>query len=116
MAIHQSDPREIFRHLAFPFQDGRFPAELGAVVQLTVLEGKEPAREVIHTLDNSWLIGDGINDPNLPGASTIAHIWHVVSEDPTLEPLASLPLGQIAQRDDPTQPWRLAEHTWADEL
>jgi hypothetical protein len=115
MSLKKSDPREIFEHLPFPFEGGVFPAQLGAVVQVTVLDGKEPAREVIHTEDNSWLIGDGIGDPNLPGASTIAHIWHVVGKDPTLEPLASLSLGQIAQRDELSQPWRISQHQWADE-
>lgn len=47
-----SDPREMFQHRPFPFPDGRFPQDLGAVIQKTVLEGKEPATVVIHTEDN----------------------------------------------------------------
>ena len=84
-----SDPREMFRHLPFP--DGRFPPQLGALVQTTVADGVEPAREVVHTDDNSWMIGDGVNDPNLPGAAIVLHLHHVLRADPLLEGLASLP-------------------------
>jgi hypothetical protein len=52
----------------FPFPDGQFPSELGAVIQRTVLDGTEPARVVIHADEGGWLVGDGVNDPNLPGA------------------------------------------------
>ena len=107
--------REMFQHVSFPFDDDRFPPRLGAVIQKSVLEGQEPAREVIHTDDNSWLIGDGINDPNLPGASIATHIRHVIDADPTLEPLARLPVGHIAKRAGVNLPWEIARHAWADE-
>ncbi len=110
-----SDPREMFRHLPFPFQDGRFPLQLGAVVQTTVADGKEPAREVIHSEDNSWLVGDGINDPNLPDASTVLHLHHVLRADPTLEALATLPLNHIATRAGPGHPWTIAKNKWLDD-
>jgi hypothetical protein len=79
-----SDPREMFRHLPFPFPDGRFPPQLATVVQVTVADGVEPAREVIHSEDNSWLVGDGINDPNPDGAATVLHMHHLLQVDPTL--------------------------------
>ena len=72
---------EMFRELPFPYPGGVFPKQLGAVVQKTVLSGEEPARLVIHTQDNSWLVGDGINDPNEPGACVATHIWHVIEKD-----------------------------------
>src|SRR5437867_12108907 len=90
----------MFQHLPFPFKDGRFPPQLGAVVQTAVINGKEPARSVIHTDDNSWLVGDGINDPNLPGAAVAFHMHHVLQTDPSLDELAGLPLGHIATRGD----------------
>jgi hypothetical protein len=111
----KGDSREMFRHLPFPFDDDRFPPQLGAVVQRTVADGKEPAREVIHTEDNSWLVGDGINDPNLPEAATVLHIQHVIQADPTLAALASLPLGHIAKRDKPGRPWVISVLVWSDE-
>ena len=37
----------MFQHLPFPFEGGRFPSSLGAVVQRTVLSGEQPAREVV---------------------------------------------------------------------
>ena len=110
-----SSPRDMSRHVPFPFPDGRFPRHLGAVVQKTVLEGQEPAREVIHTNDNSWLMGDGVHDPNVPGASIATHIRHVIDADPTLEELASLPLDHIAKRAGPHQPWQITRHAWLDE-
>jgi hypothetical protein len=36
-----------------------------------VLDGSEPAREVIHADDNSWMVGDGVNDPKEPGAAAL---------------------------------------------
>lgn len=109
------DPREMLRHVPFPFQDGRFPPQLAVLVQRTVADGEEPAREVIHSEDNSWLVGDRINDPNLPGAATIIHMHHLLRADPTLEALASLPLGHIAEREGPGRPWAIARHNWLDE-
>jgi hypothetical protein len=47
------DRPEMFQRLPFPFDADEFPAALGAVIQRTVLEGSEPAREVIHTPDGS---------------------------------------------------------------
>ena len=110
-----SDPREMFDHLPFPFQDERFPLQLGVVVQRTVIERQEPAREVIHTEDNSWLVGDGVNDPNPPGAAIAFHMSHLLEADPTLGELATLPLGCIATRSGPGQPWAIGPHTWPNE-
>jgi len=93
------DSREMFQRLPFPFGGGEFPAALGAVVQRTVLDGSEPAREVIHTTDGSWLVGDGINDPNPPGASVATHIWHAIERNSWIRSLASMPPGHIAKRD-----------------
>jgi hypothetical protein len=110
-----TDPREMFQHLPFPFKDGRFPQQLGAVVQTTVIDSKEPARLVIHTSDNSWIVGDGVNDPNLPDAAIAFHIHHVLQADPSLHVLAGLPLGHIATRDGPGRPWSTDKHEWPDE-
>jgi hypothetical protein len=106
----------MFEHVPFPFASERFPDELGAVVQTTVFNGTEPARVVVHTMDNSWLVGDGINDPNLPGAAIAVHIRHVVDADPTIERLSQLPLGCAATRSGPAGSWEISRHEWADEL
>jgi hypothetical protein len=71
----------VFRHLPFPFEGGVFPANLGAVVQRTVLLGHEPAREVIDADDGSGAVADGVNDPNLPGVSVVTHIAHVIERN-----------------------------------
>ena len=109
------EPLEMFQHLPFPFAHGRFPAELGAVVQRTVLDGDEPAREVIHAADGSWLVGDGVNDPNEPGAVVATHIWHAIERNSSLSELANLPPGHIAVRLGPGEPWVIDRHEWADD-
>jgi hypothetical protein len=53
----------------FPFPDSPFPPQLGAVVQRTVADGVLPALTVIHTADNSWIVLDGVNDPNADDAA-----------------------------------------------
>ncbi|MEU4715641.1 hypothetical protein AB0F73_18550 [Micromonospora purpureochromogenes] len=98
-----------------PFEDGHFPDNLGAVVQRTVLTGQEPPRIVIHEEDNDWLIGDGVNDPNLDGASVVVCISHIADADPSVAELATLPIGYIAERDEPHLPWTITVHEWADE-
>ena len=103
----QPTAREMFQHLPFPFSDDRFPDSLGAVVQCTVLSGEFSAREVVHTQDGSWLIGDGVNDPNLTGATVATHIWHAISTNSSIANLATMPPGHIAQRPGPGQPWTI---------
>lgn len=99
----------VLRHLPFPFPGEEFPAELGAVVQRTVLTGERPAREVIHTPDGSWLVGDGEGDPNVPGASIAAHMSHVVAHNSSVAELATMPPGHWAHREGPGQPWAVRE-------
>lgn len=106
---------EVSRAVDFPFPEGRFPDRLGAVVQRTVLDGHEPARVVIHDEDNDWLVGDGVNDPNLPGASVVACISHIAAADSSLAELASLPIGHIAERDDSNLSWTISLHEWPDD-
>ena len=106
---------EMFQHLPFPFPDDRFPPELGAVVQRTVLSGELPALEVIHSDDNSWLVGDGVNDPNEPGACAATHMLHVIERNSSVADLASLPLGHLAVRAAVGAPWTIERHEWAAE-
>jgi hypothetical protein len=113
--IHEhSDQHEVFKSLPFPFSGDRFPSNLGAVVQRTVLDGAEPAREVIHTGDNSWIVGDGVNDPNAPGAVVVTCISHVVERNSSVAQLASLPIGHVAYRTNPDQTWLIEPHSWPE--
>lgn len=70
---------------------------------------------VVHAGDGSWMVGDGVNDPNLPGASLATHISHVVRDDPTIEELASLPEGKMAQRSGRGEPWQVTDHAWDED-
>ena len=106
---------EIFQRLPFPYEGGRFPSHLGALLQRTVLAGELPAREVVHTSDGSWVIGDGVNDPNLPGASEIAHIAHAVALNSSIAVLATIPPGHIAERARPGEPWEIKIHMGSDD-
>lgn len=104
-----TDEREMFQHLAFPFENQRFPSNLGAVVQRTVLSGEQPAREVVHAPDGSRLVGDGVNDPNPPGASIATHITHAIETNSSIAQLATMAPGHIAQRSGPGDPWRITD-------
>lgn len=98
---------EMFQRLPFPFPNAQFPPALGAVVQQTVLTGELPALEVLHTSDGSWAVGDGINDPNLPGASLATHMAHVVALNSSVAGLATMAPGHIARRVGPGEPWTI---------
>ena len=101
---------EMFRSLPFPYEGGVFPRELGVVVQRTVLDGTEPAREITHWADGDWTIGDGVNDPNVSGASVATHVWHVIDRDPSIEALATMPPGRLAWRASPQDGWQIVTH------
>jgi hypothetical protein len=103
---------DMLRSMPFPFPDGRFPDALGAVVQRTVLDGEEPARIVIHDADGDWAVGDGVNDPNEPGASIATHMHHVVARDPSVAELATMALGHVAERAASGDPWAISRHSY----
>ncbi|MGW5668334.1 hypothetical protein [Micromonospora sp. NPDC003776] len=85
--------------------------------EVTVHEhsGAQPAREVIHTGDNSWIVGDGVNDPNQPGAVVVTWIRHVVERNSSVAQLASLPVGQVAYRENLGRPLLIEPHPWPEE-
>jgi hypothetical protein len=101
--------------VAWPFPGGRFPEDLGAVVQRTVLDMKLPARMVAHAADGSWMVGDGVNDPNEPGAAVATHLRHVVEHDPSLAELASLPPGSRADRASGDAPWVVSDFRYEED-
>ena len=105
---HFSDRHEMRRDLPFPYEGGKFPSRLGALIQGTVLSGDVPSRAVTHAPDGSWIIGDGVSNPNLPGASVVNHISHAVQWNSSIADLATMEPGHIAERSDPGKPWRIA--------
>jgi hypothetical protein len=104
---HFSDRHEICQSLPFPYEGGRFPSRLGALIQGTVLSGDIPARAVTHTPGGSWIIGDGVSDPGLPGACVVSHISHAVQWNSSIAELATMEPGHIAERSDPGKPWSI---------
>ncbi|WP_250008148.1 hypothetical protein [Actinoplanes sp. M2I2] len=97
---------EVFQHVPFPFPDSSFPPQLGAMVQRTVADGELPALAVVHTADNSWIVLDGVNDPNLDGACVIDAMVHLVDDDPSLAVVARLEVGHRADRQRPGDLWQ----------
>lgn len=97
-------------YLPFPFPDGEFPENLTAVVQSGVLDGSVPARRVVHAPDNSWSVADGVTDPREPGAGTVAGIHEAVDWNASVAGLASLPVGHVATRAAPGEPWTVAPY------
>ncbi|MFF7994740.1 hypothetical protein ACFZDG_33830 [Kitasatospora xanthocidica] len=110
---HTSHP--VVRQARFPFPDGRFPRDLGAVVQRTVAEGRLPALVVVHDSDSDRLIGDGINDPNLPDASGVYCLACLVEEDSSISETADLQPGFAAYRDEPGLPWTIEPFRYEDD-
>jgi hypothetical protein len=106
---------EVFRDVPWPFPGGGFPADLGAVIQLTVLNGELPAGLVVHTSDNSWLVGDGVNDPNVKGAVAVACMTHVAELNSSVNGLVSLPPGWQAVREGPGRAWVRHPHEFPAE-
>ncbi len=101
--------------MPFPFPDGRFPHELGAVVQKTVSTGQLPALSVIHAASGGWLVGDGVNNPNLPGACAVHCLAHLADLDPTISETVELPSGYAAYRDAVGDPWVIEPFSFEDE-
>jgi hypothetical protein len=106
---------EVARHVPWPFPGDSFPGDPGAVVRRTVLSGGLPARLVIHDDENDWCAGDDVNDPDVPGASVIAHLTHVLARDSSVSELASRPPGWAAVRTGPGRPWERFPHQYPDE-
>jgi hypothetical protein len=106
---------EVVRGVDFPFPGDRFPEQLGAVVQRTVLDGREPARVVIHDEDGDWLVGDGVNDPNEDGACVMACMHCVCDADQAVASLATLPVAYQAYRSDVGEPWTFSPHAYEAE-
>ena len=99
----------------FPFEGDVFPERLGAMVARTVLSGRLPALQVVHTPENAWLVLDGVNDPNEPDALTSTHMASVVARDPSIAELATLHVGHVADREAPGMPWLVSPFTWDDD-
>ncbi len=102
-------PHELLLLRPFPFADGRFPPDLGAIAHWTVARCERPALEVYHDHDNYWLVLDGVTDPLAPDSTIVDALTHLSADDPTLAGLATLPPGHVATRRHPTDPWRIAE-------
>jgi hypothetical protein len=82
-----------------------FAPDTPAIIQRTVIEGQTPALVVIHDDEGDWLVADGVNDPNVPGASGLFHIAHLLQLDPSISAISDLPVGFAARRSSPDAPW-----------
>ena len=107
------DSRLVESFVEFPFPDGRFPENLGVIVADTVMRGDQPVRYVAHTPDNDWWISDGVSDPTDADVCHLVHMSHLLDLDPAIQELASLPVGQEADRDGIDDAWQHAPFAWA---
>lgn len=103
------EPSEFATALPWPFPEGRFPRGLGAAVMVTVLEGYAPALQVVHFIDGTWGVADGVTIPD-DHSLVATHIWHILDRDPTLHQLASLPPGYQADRNALSDAWVRSVH------
>jgi hypothetical protein len=91
-----------------------FPPGTSAIVQETVMDRRMPALVVIHDDEDDWLVGDGVNDPNVRGASGIYHIDHVVALDPSIGEVAAMPTAHWATRPSASDPWTISQFSYED--
>ena len=105
---------EMFQYLPWPFPKNEFPAALGAVVMLSVLEGVRPALQILHDPEGGWAIADGVGDQNAPAACIATHIWHVIATDLSLKQLAVMPPGTEANRQSINDTWEFRNFAWGD--
>jgi hypothetical protein len=105
---------EMFQYLPWPFPNNEFPADLGAVVMRSVLDGVMPALQVLHDPEGGWAVADGVGDPNDQRALVVTHIRHVTDHDPSLNELATMPPGTEANRESVNGDWELSRFTWDD--
>src|SRR5216683_880576 len=97
------------------FDTRPFPGDLVTVVMKTILDGELPVLQFLHTADNRWALGDGLHDPNQPDACEVAHIWHVLDQDPSIQQLSALPIGYQADREAVGMPWVVTKFEWSEE-
>jgi hypothetical protein len=98
----------------WPFEEDRFPPDLGVVAMRTILDGEMPCLQVVHAAEDWWGFADGVDSPN-GDASVTSHVHHLLELDPSLHELAALPLGFQADRDDPHSPWVISEFAYGDD-
>jgi hypothetical protein len=84
--------------------------DLGVYATRQVIEGGEPLGLISHDLDGDWQFlhnEDAEEDGELRdvGDLMFVHLHHVTSLFPEVHDVADLPLGWIAWRDGPDDPW-----------
>lgn len=77
--------------------------------------GQLPALSVIHAADGAWIVGDGVNDPNVAGACAVHCMAHIADLDPTISVTAELAPGYAAYRVSVGDSWAVAPFDFADE-
>lgn len=101
-----------FRYLPWPFPNIEFPADLGAFVMRSVLDGAMPGLQVLHDPEGGWALADGGGDPNDQRALVITHIRHVTCHDPSLNELATMQPGTEANLESVDDDWQLSSFSW----
>ena len=91
--------------------DWKFPNSPHSTAYLsqTVQAGIEPVVYVSHDADDgAWqFLGDSMSEG---GGPVISCLHHPIDNDPSLKELHDLPLGWVAERDKPGDPWKRYPH------
>ena len=105
-------PHEVFHgsRWPWPYECGTFPRQLGVVAMKTVLNGERPVLQLVHLSNGGWGAADGVGDPNAQGATSLAHMSHLVDADASLAEMANrMPPGTTADRYEVGGPWHLSD-------
>jgi hypothetical protein len=86
--------------------DWKFPDPPHTMVFTTkiISNGHEPVLYVYHDADDGAWQFHGQSDSNIESAVAIC-FHHVVDRDPTLKEISNLPIGWMARRNTPSDPW-----------
>jgi hypothetical protein len=74
-----------------------------------------PALVVVHDDEDDWLIGDGVNDPNVSGACEIYHLSHIIDMDPRISEVMDMLPGHAAYRNTVDSSWEIESWRYSDE-
>lgn len=86
--------------MAWPFP---VPPDARVVVSKRTVDAAAPVRAVAHHSDGGWSFVDG--GPAAEKDLAVAHLWHVIRQQPELVALGDLPPGWRAWQAEPDQGW-----------
>lgn len=91
----------------WPFEE---PPDMEAITLRPILEGEQPILAVFHDVaDRGWQFLAGDEEPDLDDGRVV-ELAAMVAVDPSVADLADLPIGWVAWRESPDEPWQRGPH------